>query len=110
FLTSLGMLSDYIKHQPWGDDIAAIRAEFGFLVGLKAAQTIMSRCGFDVVLLERPGGRFWRKAFWENLYSYLLMWAFNPRSLRGKSLIKLVRAELWISRERLAQLYGTRPT
>ena len=100
------MLDDHLNRQSWGDEIGAMRGEFGFLVRLEEAAPIFTRLGFDVVPLVRSGGRFWRKGFWDNLYSYMLMWTFNPKSLQGKSLTRLARAELWISRERLRQLYG----
>ena len=107
FMTSLTMLNTYLSHQSWGSDIVAMRGEFGFLIRLEGANPIAARIGLDLVPLEPPGLHIWRRAFWDNLYSYVLMWAFNPQSLRGKHLAKLVRAELWISRGRLKQLYGT---
>lgn len=107
FLTSLPMLDDYLNRQSWGQDIVALRGEFGFLVRLEEAEPILNRLGLDVVTLDRPGGRFWLRGFWDNLYSYLLMWTFNPKSLQGKSVPKLVRGEVWISREQLAKLFGT---
>jgi hypothetical protein len=75
-------------------------------VTLEVAGPILSPLGFNVKPVERPRGRFWRRAFWDNLYSYLLMWTFNPKSLQGKELTNLLRAELWISRERLRERYG----
>ncbi len=106
FLASLRILDKYLNSQAWGDEIVAMRGEFGFLVRLEEAEPIISRLGFDAVPLDRPGGRVWRRGFWDNLYSYMLMWTFNPKSLQGKSLTKLVRTEVWISREKLAMLYG----
>jgi hypothetical protein len=106
FLKSLPILNEYLNQQAWGDEIVAMRAEFGFLVSLEVAGPILSSLGLDVMPVERPRGRFWRRAFWDNLYSYLLMWTFNPKSLQGKKITNLLRAELWISREKLAKLYG----
>jgi hypothetical protein len=106
FLKSLPLLNEQLNQQAWGDEIVAMRAEFGFLVTLDVAGPILSPLGFDVMPVERPRGRFWRRAFWDNLYSYLLMWTFNPKSLQGKELTNLLRAELWISRERLRERYG----
>jgi hypothetical protein len=106
FLTSLHILNEYLNQQAWGDEVVAMRAEFGFLVTLDVLRPLLSPHGIDVMPLERPKGRFWRRAFWDNLYSYLLMWTFNPKSLQGKKITNLLRAELWISREKLGKLYG----
>lgn len=57
--------------------------------------TLLSRLGFTV----RPyggAGRF--GAFWENVYSWMLMWAYNPGTLRPRSFRNLRRSEAWISR------------
>jgi hypothetical protein len=106
FIKSLRILNEYLNQQAWGNEIVAMRAEFGFLVSLELAGPILSSLGFDVKPVERPKGRFWRRAFWDNFYSYLLMWTFNPKSLRGKELTNLLRTELWISRDRLRERYG----
>lgn len=106
FNASLRMLAAYLDQHPWANDIVALRGDLDFVKDVLPAKTVFMRLGFDVVPKERPGARFWRRAFWDNLYSYFLMWAFNPGSLRGKRLSEMVRVELWISRERLAQIYG----
>lgn len=41
----------------------------------------------------------------DNLWLWLLTWAFNPRSLKGRSFAQ-ERHEFWISRDRLVALYG----
>lgn len=104
--TSLRMLAAYLDQHPWANDIVALHAELGIIMNLQAAMSIARHHGIDAIPKERPGVRFWRRAFWDNLYSHILMWTYNPGSLRGKHLSKMVRVKLWISRERLAQIYG----
>ncbi|MFB0535990.1 MAG: hypothetical protein ACETWR_13530 [Anaerolineae bacterium] len=66
---------------------------------------LMRRLGFDV--MPRPLGRLGRFGeFWENLYAWALMWAFNAPSLRRKQLLRLQRTEVWMSRRRLLERYG----
>jgi len=105
---SLHMLAAYLDQHPWANDIVALHAELGIIMNLPAAMSIARHHGIDAIPKERPRARFGRRAFWDNLYSYILMWTFNPGSLRGKRLTEMVRVELWISRERLTQIYGNK--
>ena len=51
--------------------------------------------GFNVIPYHSPLGRF--SEFWENLFTWGLMWTYNPASLRGRSLWSLRRSEFWMS-------------
>jgi hypothetical protein len=82
-----------------------LRAEFGFMTDLRAAKITLHRLGFDVLLKERPRMRFWHRAFWDNVYSYMLALAFNPDHMRGKRLADLLRIQIWMSPERLGKNY-----
>ncbi len=62
--------------------------------GRSGGARLMQRLGFTVVPYHSPLGRFGE--FWENLYSWILLWAFNPAALRGRSLSRLHRAEFWM--------------
>jgi len=57
----------------------------------------MNRLGFTVTPYHRPLGRFGE--FWENFYSWGLLWAFNPPSWRRRKLFDLRRTEVWMLRE-----------
>lgn len=71
------------------------------------ATQLMRRLGFDV--LPRPPGPLGRFGlFWENLYTWALMWTFNMATLRSKQLLRMERNELWMSRRRLLERYGDR--
>lgn len=65
---------------------------------------LMKRLGFMVTPYRHPLGRFGE--FWENSYSWLLMWTFNAASLRGRSLLALRRSETWMSRVEFLRRYG----
>jgi len=64
----------------------------------------MRRLGFDVFPYEGRLGRFGE--FWENLYTWGLMWTFNGASLRQRSLLGLRRAEFWMPAGRFVRDYG----
>ncbi len=68
---------------------------------------LIRHLGFDVFPYRRALGRFGE--FWENFYTWAIMWTFNPVSLRGRSLLRLRRAEIWMSRETFLRRYGPDP-
>jgi hypothetical protein len=69
--------------------------------------SLAARLGFEAVNLTAEAGRWGRFAhFWENIFSWALMWTFNPGSLRGKRFLRLQRYRLWMSRRTLLERYG----
>jgi hypothetical protein len=85
-----------------GGQMAFMEKENSLVLASATAQL-----GFDIVNLTANAGR-WRRFthFWENMFSWALMWAFNPASLRGKRFLRLQRYRLWMSRATLLGRYG----
>jgi len=76
---------------------------------IAAVPAVAARLGLEIVDVEdpsrmSPARRF--AAFWENGFNLALVWAYNPPSLRSRSLPRLRRVQLWISRARLLGSYG----
>lgn len=65
--------------------------------------SLFKRLGFEVYPYHNQLGRFGE--FWENFYTWAIMWAFNKGSLQRKKLVALRRSEIWISIERFNSLY-----
>jgi hypothetical protein len=65
--------------------------------------SLFLRLGFEVYPYQNPLGSF--GTFWENFYTWWIMWAFNKESLRKRNLWSLRRSEIWISTERFLSLY-----
>lgn len=105
---SLRLLAAHLEQNPGTRSAVALRGEFGFLMDLRVAEAVATRLGIDIRLKELPGLRIWRRAFWDNVYSYLLLWTFSPASMHGKRLPGLNRAVIWMSLDRLLERYGTR--
>lgn len=105
FHISLRLLSDWCGSDSNRGSFIALRAEFGMVTDIHKVEPILEKLGFDTTLKERPGVRLWRRAFWDNLFSMALMWTFNPGFARTRSLTDLVRARMWMSLERLHELY-----
>ncbi len=65
---------------------------------------LFRRLGFTVTPYHNRLGRF--GLFWENLYSWLLMWAYNEASLRHRPLFHLARSNVWMPVEKYLARYA----
>ncbi len=96
-IDSLRAVAHQIRYDP---RLAGVQAIRGVTVLLppgdgSGGRGLMKRLGFVVFPYCSPLGRFGE--FWENLYSWGIMWAFNEVSLRHRQLIRLRRTEVWMS-------------
>jgi hypothetical protein len=71
-----------------------------------SGERLFQRLGFSVFPYRNPLGRIGE--FWENLYTWALMWAFNAISLQKRHLLQLQRTEVWMSTDEFLARYGTR--
>jgi hypothetical protein len=70
----------------------------------QAGPRIFERLGFGLFTYHSRLGAFGE--FWENVYSWWLMWAYNAASLRNRRLLGLRRSEFWMSKEEFLARYG----
>ena len=103
---SLRKLAAYLEDEPRFDHVRAFRGETAFLREDLEGRAWFKRMGFDLIRADRNGKLKRFGEFWENLYIWWLIWTFNPGSLRGKDLLRMERAQLWISRQALLERYG----
>lgn len=105
---SLIELARYIESAPEWEEVRAFKGETAVdsPEGVKQATELIGRLGFDLLPLGRSISRLKPfLEFWENIYLWGLIWAFNPASLKGKRLLDLQRCQIWISRRRLLERY-----
>ncbi len=106
FILSLGLVAGQLEENPELSQVKAVRAEMIFLGTAdnptRARQ--MERLGFTVIPHRSKLGAFGE--FWENFYSWWIMWAYNPVSTRNRSLVGNKRLEMWIERERFIEKFG----
>ena len=69
-----------------------------------SGERMIQQLGFNTLPHHNRLGRF--GAFWENLYSWWLMWAFNPVSHKHRELLEMQRVEFWMSTGEFLQHYG----
>jgi hypothetical protein len=65
---------------------------------------MMQHLGFTVLPYHRPFGRFGE--FWENLFSWWLMWTYNQPSLHNRQFSNLQRTEIWMLADEFIARYG----
>lgn len=89
--------------------LAGIRAVGGvtilFFPGDRSGgERLMRRLGFTLMPWHLRLGRFGE--FWENLYSWALLWTYNVASMNQRQLLALRRAEFWMPVDDFLRRYG----
>lgn len=110
FVRSLHAVARQMRSDP---RLARVRAVGGVTalfspVEYRGGKRLMQRLGFTVMPYHRPLGGFGE--FWENFYSWWIMWTFNAVSLHRRRLIHMRRAEIWMLAGEFLRRYGTRET
>jgi len=103
---SLKKLAAYLENDPQFENVRAFRGESALLKDDLEGSALFERLGFDLVRRDRTSKLKRFGEFWENLYTWWLIWTFNPGSLRRKKLFRMERAQIWISRQALLEKYG----
>lgn len=107
---SLQLLAQHLAHDPRLASIRALCGEAAFIGADNATASahLLSRLGFEVWPSSRGTGLWGRwSAFWQNTYTWMLIWTFNPATLRGRTMLDLERHWLWMSRATFDRLYGS---
>jgi hypothetical protein len=103
---SLRLIAQYLKENPSCRDIQAVGGITAHVVLGRAdgGKVMLEHLGFKVIPYHRPMGPFGE--FWENFYTWWLMWTYNPASTRRRSMFNLHRTEFWMSRKAFIEKYG----
>jgi hypothetical protein len=64
---------------------------------------MMQSFGFTILPYHSPLGKFGE--FWENLFSWWLMYAYNTASMDTRKFWQLERTEIWMDRDEFIQRY-----
>jgi len=106
FLASLRVVARQLREDP---GLAAVQAVSGATVLIQSTNglernRLMQRLGFTVFPARNPLGRFGQ--FWENAYTWAVMWTFSPASLRDRRLRDMRRDEFWMTRNKFLERFG----
>jgi YkoP domain len=104
FIGSLQAIAREMQSNPRLSDVQAVQAE-SVLLSLTGGERLIRRLGFVILPSHNPLGRFGE--FWENLYTWSLMWAYNPVSLYNRHLLDLRREELWMAADEFVYRFGS---
>jgi hypothetical protein len=106
FIPSLRAAAGWLAAQPQLSDVRAFGGATALVVPGEQSATarLFERLGFDLFPYRSPLGRF--SEFWENLYTWWLMWAFNAGTLHSHHLLTLRRGEIWMSTHKFLEMYG----
>ena len=105
---SLKLLARFVVQDPRMAEIEAFGGEIAFPRDKARQLDVIARQLGLVLDSRKPKGAWGRFAeFWQNLYSWALIWAFNPPSLKKKTLLGMRRYRLWMTREELLRKYGS---
>jgi len=106
---SLRLLAAYLDADPRYAAIPAVYGQIGFATTRDAdtGSHLLRALGFEMFRPRAKGGLWWRfSEFWQNVYSYALLWTYNPNSLRDKPFSAIERLDLFMSRNKLRERYG----
>lgn len=103
---SLRLIADFMQSDSAGREIQAVGGITAHVVLSKVdgGRAMLEHLGFAVMPYHRPLGAFGE--FWENFYTWWVMWTFNPVSTRRRSMFNLQRTEFWMSRQAFLEIYG----
>ena len=104
---SFRMLAREMRHDPRMDGVRALGGTTVlFAAGDQSVgEKLFTRLGFVAFPYRSRLGRFGE--FWQNAYTWTLMWTYNAASLRRGRLTDLHRTEVWMSSDDFLGRYGT---
>ena len=99
-VTSFRAVAQHIGANPQFQNVEAVGGVSAQikLEGADGGRALLEHLGFTIFPYHRPAGAFGE--FWENFYTWWLMWTFNPASVRHRSLLGLQRNEFWTTKEK----------
>jgi len=106
FAGSLKPMAEFIQQQEGLAKIKMLKGKTTLLPPpTHAGRNPLHSLGFSVRNYNSPLGNFGN--FWEHFYLYWLIWAFNPESVRDKSLFDISMTEIWIPLQDFLNRYGS---
>ncbi len=99
FVYSFRAMARYLCETPPLDSVRAVGGVIAqnHLQGPDGGRALLEHLGFTVFPYHRPLGAFGE--FWENFFTWWLMWTYNPPSIHHRGMFDLQRGEFWTSRE-----------
>jgi hypothetical protein len=108
FLTSLKRVAGWMSCDPRAVGLRAVRGTSILLFpgGSSSGVYLMERLGFEIFPYHHPLGAFGE--FWENLYSWTLIWAYNRPGLHDRSFLATRRTQVYMPAQEFLRRYASR--
>lgn len=105
-IASLKLIAQHLESAP---ALRAVQAVGGVTAHISlehahGGRAMLQRLGFTILPYHRPFGAFGE--FWENFYTWWLMWTYNPASTQHRKLWGLHRTEFWMTKNGFLEKYG----
>ena len=109
FVASLRSLARYVQASRDLAGEAALYGATSLFSPLRSARGVhpMERLGFTVAPYRSPLGSLGN--FWENFYSWVLIWSYYPHSASFRRFIGSQRTEMWMLTSDFLARYGCHP-
>lgn len=103
---SLRLIAKHIQNNPALDDIQIVGGITTFVSREQAdgGRATFQHLGFTIFPYHRSAGAFGE--FWENFYTWWLMWTYNPVSARHRKMLKMQHTEFWMTKEKFLDRFG----
>ena len=105
-MASAKSIARHIRETPSLQDIQVIGGVTAHASLKKAdgGRVMLEHFGFTIMPYPRNLGAFGE--FWENFYTWWVMWTYNPATIRHRNIWNLQRIEFWMTKERFLEKYG----
>jgi len=88
------------------DSIGGVTSHVLFSGPNNSGSSMLRRLGFTLSPFPHPLKKF--GLIFENFYTWVLMWTFNPATLQSHNLFKMQRIEGWIGTADFLERYGSK--
>ena len=105
-MASAKSIARHIRETPSLQDIQVIGGVTAHASLKKAdgGRAMLEHFGFTIMPYHHTLGAFGE--FWENFYTWWVMWTYNPATIRHRNIWNLQRIEFWMTKERFLEKYG----
>jgi len=106
FLLSMKLIAAHIQGEAALGEIQAVGGITTFVApeGADGGRASFQHFGFTIFPRRRKAGAFGE--FWENVYTWWLLWTYNPVSATYRRMRDMQRTEFWMSREGFVARFG----
>lgn len=103
---SMKLTAKYILDNPTLKDVQVVGGITTFVARDEAdgGRASFQHLGFTIFPYQRSAGAFGE--FWENFYTWWVMWTYNPVSARYRKMLDMQRTEFWTTREKFLDKFG----